>query len=1189
LPYLIVSIIFFIFIYVIDCLYKENNNSSRITKKVETVFQKKEAEAEMVLSQLVRDRTIVTNKLNRKSHEEKYELNLPNDLAILVYIKDSLVFWSDNSIPFLLNYYTKNNDHSDILRLKNGWYDLHKKNRGDSLIVGLILLKHEYLFQNDYLKNEFQKDFPTSSQVKIVLSKGINPIFSANGDYRFSLVFPEEMQEKRDRSALLLLCFIIGGLFSLIFLFKLYQPFTLFSKNGILFIVCYSLDVLIIRLIQYYLRFPYSLYKTDLFGPALYSSSVLLPSLGDVIINSILILVISYVFYLRWPKTNSFETRSSGIRGLAFLTTLCFLIAGFLAIVYFIHDFILNSSLPLNLQNISGIKAESFYGIFIFWTLWFSYLMVSWRLLSNCLTYLGAKPDLKISISVLISAIAITSIVTMLESNHANDFKEKEKRQLLALKLASNRNPVTEILFSQLEKSFVSDTLISLIQKLPPSFGTNTEDSLSHRIMDQFNNDYWSRYNIQITICPDGKMLQIQPQGFLISCNEYFEGILKEYGNNTTSENLFFLNYGYGNENYLAVIPIGKPNRRDRTEFRIYIEINSKFAYKDLGYPELLIDRKLLDIPDISDYSYAYYQNGRLLHRIGKYAFCFELKHYLTNASVLPYFQFDGMDHYMYRINHSNVLIISKKHEPFLTIISPFSYFFIFFGFATVLFYLAFRYPYRSRFSPRTLRARLQISMMSILVISFVILGIVMVIHIIRLNNGKNTENLKEKTMSILIEIQHKFGSIENLPEAGKENLENLLIKLSNVFFTDINLYHPSGRIIASSRPQVFEEGLLSDRIDPTAYWYLKYEKNSIYIHKEKIGEHAYNSAYAPFYNDRNHLLAYINLPFFSRQDDLKKEIASFLVAFINIYLFLILLGVLLAYIVSKYLTSPLRILANKMSHIRLGITNEKIDWNRSDEIGKLVEEYNRMVVELEKSAEKIARSEREGAWREMAKQVAHEIKNPLTPMKLSVQYLRKTWEEKIPGWDLRLEKFTQMLIEQIETLSTIASDFSDFANLPLPVNEKVDLNEVIHSAIALYQTIENITIEIDIPYQNSLVWADRKQLSRIFTNLLNNSVDAIGKGSLGKIDIHLEYEGLYWVIGISDTGSGVSPDQVGKIFQPYFTTKSGGMGLGLAIVKGLVENMGGQITFTSFIGKGTTFIIKIPIYREQNHIGEAI
>jgi nitrogen fixation/metabolism regulation signal transduction histidine kinase len=242
------------------------------------------------------------------------------------------------------------------------------------------------------------------------------------------------------------------------------------------------------------------------------------------------------------------------------------------------------------------------------------------------------------------------------------------------------------------------------------------------------------------------------------------------------------------------------------------------------------------------------------------------------------------------------------------------------------------------------------------------------------------------------------------------------------------------------------------------------------------------------------------------------------------------------------------------------------------------VDEYNQMIDELVKSADLLARSERETAWREMARQVAHEIKNPLTPMKLSVQHLERAWKDHSSDWDERLKRFIKTMTEQIESLSAIASEFSDFAKMPVTQPENIDLNEILENVKELYQDTSRIRFEFRydsrVPHT---ILGDRKQLLRVFTNLTNNAVQAIGNKEEGIISIELESEDTKYSLKISDSGGGISTEQSDRIFQPNFTTKSGGMGLGLAIVKSIIHSLGGEISFVSKEGSGTTFILIFP------------
>jgi len=452
-------------------------------------------------------------------------------------------------------------------------------------------------------------------------------------------------------------------------------------------------------------------------------------------------------------------------------------------------------------------------------------------------------------------------------------------------------------------------------------------------------------------------------------------------------------------------------------------------------------------------------------------------------------------------------------------------------------------------------------------------------IYLIKLNNDKNNEILSEKSHSVLIELEHKLANEEALNEEIKPFLSELLYKFSLVFFSDINLYNTTGELLASSRPEIFDNGLISEQMNSQAYYQLSYNHKLLFIHNENISNQEYLSAYLPFRNANNKLIAYLNLPYFAKQTELKADIFTFLVAFINIYVILIALSIFIALIISRHITKPLQFIREKLGSLNLTKTNEKIIWNKKDEIGNLIFEYNRMIDELSESANLLAKSEREGAWRDMAKQVAHEIKNPLTPMKLSVQYLKKAWDEDAPDFSDRLKRFSQTLIEQIDTLSQIATEFSDFAKMPISDNEQIDISQIINSSILLFSDYPKITINFKPQTDKKFfINADKKQILRVFNNLLKNSVQALRHVEKGEINIYIKSTSDNIIVKISDNGIGIPKNQFDKIFTPSFTTKSHGMGLGLAIVKNIVNNSGGNIYFESVEDVGTTFTISFPV-----------
>ncbi len=539
-------------------------------------------------------------------------------------------------------------------------------------------------------------------------------------------------------------------------------------------------------------------------------------------------------------------------------------------------------------------------------------------------------------------------------------------------------------------------------------------------------------------------------------------------------------------------------------------------------------------------------------------------------------------NHLIYKPEKESLIVVSEKALTAIDVIVLFSYIFVFYYLSAliVIFLMVSRFRYLS--FKDSLRNRIQLSVVLMLIVSLIVIAGSTTWFNIRKYNQTQVRILTEKIQSVYVELEHKPSFEEELTDSWStdkyDNLEQLLIKFSEVFYSDINLYNPEGDLIASSRPEVFEAGLQNTKIAPDAFFKLNNEKLARYIHRERINKLSYLSAYVPFVNVDGELLAYLNLPYFTKQKELQDDITTLTVAIINIYVLLILITILVVVFISNQITKPLEMLQSKFKGLKLGSKYEQINYQRHDEIGRLVQEYNRMVVELEKSVGLLAKSERESAWREMAKQVAHEIKNPLTPMRLSVQQLQRAWDDKKENFESYLNRVTNTIIEQIDNLSTIASEFSNFAKMPVAKYEDVDLTEVLSRAIVLFKDNQRINIFFNKKETNVFVRGDSEQLGRVFINIIKNAIQAIPDNREGKIDIELYREKNKVVITISDNGKGIPEDVRTKLFMPNFTTKTSGMGLGLAIVQNILVLMGGEIKFSTKIGEGSTFTITIPI-----------
>jgi nitrogen fixation/metabolism regulation signal transduction histidine kinase len=279
----------------------------------------------------------------------------------------------------------------------------------------------------------------------------------------------------------------------------------------------------------------------------------------------------------------------------------------------------------------------------------------------------------------------------------------------------------------------------------------------------------------------------------------------------------------------------------------------------------------------------------------------------------------------------------------------------------------------------------------------------------------------------------------------------------------------------------------------------------------------------------------------------------------------------------SNWVTKPLRFLQTNLSLIQFGKKNQIIEYDKNDEIGVLIREYNKKLLELEQTAEQLAKSERESAWRDMAKQVAHEIKNPLTPMKLSIQQMMRVFEKENPAAKEKVDRLANSLIEQIDGLTRIANEFSNFAKMPSPLLEKVELVDIIKNVISIFEQ-EGVVINFESSYNIIELQADKDQLIRAINNLLQNSIQAFDSKKDGVIRISIEVGDDFCKISIKDNGKGIPADRQNKVFVPYFTTKSTGTGIGLSITKQIIENHNGKIYFESQENKGTIFFVELPL-----------
>jgi two-component system nitrogen regulation sensor histidine kinase NtrY len=482
------------------------------------------------------------------------------------------------------------------------------------------------------------------------------------------------------------------------------------------------------------------------------------------------------------------------------------------------------------------------------------------------------------------------------------------------------------------------------------------------------------------------------------------------------------------------------------------------------------------------------------------------------------------------------------------------------------------------KLSMLSLRIRIFLSMIVLIIVASILLASISIIQFKNEAKEYHQERLERKENAVREHINYVLSTTtyplttENLDLIFKDKIH----ELAHIHNIEINIYSLEGKLLKSSK-----ESFSVDKVSPPIPKYiLKLVRSSIekrYVEIKTVNNVKNRSSFTQIKDDKFKPLGVLNLPYLEDDNFYEKELHSFLIRLGQVYSFMLIVAFGLAYFLSSYITKSLKTISDRINETSLSQKNKKIVLEASSkEINLLIKSYNRMVEELEISAVKLAQSEREEAWREMAKQVAHEIKNPLTPMRLTVQSFERKFNPEDPEIIQKMKDYSETLIQQIDTMNAVASAFSNFASMPAQQNETLNVVEVVELALDIFNE-EHVVFESESPEIISKI--DRTQLIRIITNLVKNAIQSIPEQQENKtVFVTVKKDLNNVLIIVEDNGIGIKPEDISRIFEPKFTTKNSGMGLGLGIIKNIIENYKGTITFDTEYGKGTRFTVSLPI-----------
>lgn len=1219
-----------------------------LTRSIQSFLQSREKD----FLRLTKDSALTEDLLLEDYNKSRLEALLDKQYGILLYEQEPggltyLRFWSDQrSVPpdSLLS----RPDGHYFVSLNNGQYEfikisLPKRRQSQRIYVGLIPIHWQYYISTDALRPGFV-DFPNAeNRVQITSSVTEFPVSSSFGKVLFYLQRTENYNAAKYSWLLIILVFI-GVLLLLVVLHNLARAISERAGPGLgtLFLVS---AIVVLRSILYLSPYLLHLREYELFNPVIYSSSFLLSSLGDLLINALLfswiilfirqesggymiplirnrwkrwllntlvltVLVVTTFLFANIVQSLVADSKEISFNVLDFFSLTIYSIVGFIVLAALTLSYFFFTQMLLRLVRhqirrggfvvfiitpfvglllLTFLRNVAIVELDLFVLVWL--LLYLWLMLRNLFSGLSLRLNVsEVLFWLFMFSMSIATVIIF--ENHKIEYQQRTR---FADRLAEQEDPTSEKLLT-----------ISLIyfdnEFLSPNFfrfrDSVDNQGLKDSLINSNNVAYRDKFETHIYTFDSSQhpLYNENPVSF-----DTLNTIFEVQGRDAAGiQDLRYVEKAFDKFSYIFRKKV--EDRAHRTLGYLFILADPK-NYKGSGLVPQLTQQRGEYLPGYSSIdSYAIYSDEDLVYHYNSYPFPTVMPH--LHLAINDFIQrkneaFNATyEELWHRISFDKVIVIARRNNSVIEAITLFAYIFSAFLFLGALVWLTsiliqtrLHWSQLRTYFQLNIRSQIHTTIIFVSVFSFIVIGVATIISLINRYKRNTLDNLSHSMRIIANEVQARLPDLSDISDTVRlsdiisaTSLEQMINNIAEIHGADINLYDLNGQLIVSSNRFVYTKGILSEKMHALAYYNMHLLHAVEYFNsEEQMGRIANQSIYCPLRLGSGAAAAYLNIPSFRSQADLNEEISKFLVTIINLNVFIFLIAGSIALFLTNRITSSLILISEKMRRINLGKTNEPIEWKNQDEIGGLVKEYNKMVNKLEESAAALVKSEREGAWREMARQVAHEIKNPLTPMKLSIQYLQKAIDNNSDNIKELTASVAKTLVEQIDHLSKIAADFSQFANIGNPKNEVFDLHDMLYSLTSLYETTDNLLFKWVPVHQRIMVYADKTQLNRLFTNLLQNALEACHDQEKRVISVSEELTDHSILVKVADNGEGIPESMHSKIFMPNFTTKSSGTGLGLAMSKTIIEQAKGKIWFDTRVGGGTTFYIELPILRAVN------
>ncbi|MCF0172213.1 MAG: cache domain-containing protein [Bacteroidales bacterium] len=1124
---------------------------------------------------------IISGSINLEDEE-----NLPEDIVIYHYKNDSLHCWhglfpisNDDIFPnpmfYRLHHLVGDNSNiSPLAYLENEsytnigsrWYFVKTYSQGSDYLISAVLVKNEFSSESLSYANTVNSKLKLDSKyttVPLYTDAGAI-VHSISGKPLLSIVAKSNVRYgRRDNNllwgALLLLLAAVILWHSTARSLKSYGWYILATAllllGGARTLVYVSDDTL------------------PLFSPLTFADSSLVNSPASLLINNLFIfLVVLGLFICRaklWTWFKKLSPRAARRAAVLSWVTTAFLVA-YTHITF--RSLILNSNIPLNLSRVTTIKTLTIVFLVSYGSLFLALL----HSLQMSITASFGRRVVNLynwwTLSAFLVAVSLYSVIMI---NTINLRKEFESNRVWCDKLYVERDLSLESFLRMMENDIANDHIISALSFWPQQ-GT---DFIRSRILERYMyRGFTARYNLSVAVCDIFTPVTVDRNTPEVNCISHYGGQITRYGIPIAPGSHFhYLNDYNGQVSYL-----GEYTFVDYHTFQsvtLFLILESRFQSDDATDIAGILSTnhgRLAGFP--RHYSYAKYMDGRLVAFSGRASFPSSLD--MSDYKEGYYTQRTPESiRFINKYSEDELIIISRPSHKLLRNLSFFSYLLVLYG--IIVFLGTRRRRHNSMFAmpSHTYKRRIIIFMGASLIGSLLCLGIGTIALTLRRNKISNERQMTAAMQIVQSTLSEYCQYALRYTDVTTPQLLAAMNTISANTKNEINLFDTKGMLIGTTQPELYYQSVLGTRMAHFAHRAITAENKMNYICEESVAGKKYYSIYAPLFNIDGKLVAIVNIPYINSSRQIKDESIMMVTGIANIYLLILILSVFLGLMLANSISKPLTGIRNAMESLSLNKKSHIHYGDPRDEIGMLVAAYNKMVDELDESSRQLAQREREQAWKEMARQIAHEIKNPLTPMKLSIQHLQRIKNSGAPGWENDFDRLMKSLLEQIEILSTTAGEFSSFAKF---YNEEItdeDLISIIHEEMILFSNDYSVPVELDAEIAPAPIRIRKKQIMRVFTNLISNAQQALEAREDGKIKIRItQGEPLAYRIYVEDNGPGVSPDNLEKLFKPNFTTKSSGTGLGLAICRSIIEQSGGTIHYeTSPLG-GAAFVMELPL-----------